>query len=359
MILVLDTKSNRVIFYTSDLSQNLVLTNNSVIYRYTGIWPSQITLENCWDWMLVESELVHAATYNNRNGLSILEINRKEYIKNVNRKSNSVIDNYKKLDLIKLIIEELDNNNQGGDLIKSISEGTGESLENTILYFKDQFDSYKSLLSFVEFTRHRYIRALQLCRSNSELSYIYNKFNININNRSLPTALIEIIEENINTEDIKNEILALSDELWSIEQIDSRQESNIIELIKVIPTEFLEYPEKIWNSLYYEDTPLLDQLPALTTFLKNFAKVKSAKLARIMITKMDINEEVEWAVDIGEYYKNKKRYHLCLDGTYNISVLDKSYIMNPGSLIYVDNKLPNMRQQFGNTPRISIIFDLE
>ena len=76
MLLVIDINSNRVIFYTSDRSASLVLTKNTSIVDYSGSWPEEITLTNCFNWILVGKELKHLETYKNQQGLSVLEMNR-------------------------------------------------------------------------------------------------------------------------------------------------------------------------------------------------------------------------------------------------------------------------------------------
>jgi len=63
-------------------------------------------------------------------------------------------------------------------------------------------------------------------------------------------------------------------------------------------------------------------------------------------------------VDIGTYYQTRDRYHLAIQGSYEYMVGDESITVNPGTLLWFNNKLEHGTQNVGDCTRITFVFDV-
>jgi mannose-6-phosphate isomerase-like protein (cupin superfamily) len=63
-------------------------------------------------------------------------------------------------------------------------------------------------------------------------------------------------------------------------------------------------------------------------------------------------------IDVGNYYQTKDRYHLSIQGTYKYTVGDESVIVEPGTLLWFNNKLPHGTENIGDCVRITFVFDV-
>jgi len=64
-------------------------------------------------------------------------------------------------------------------------------------------------------------------------------------------------------------------------------------------------------------------------------------------------------VDGGEYYKTRHRYHLAITGSYLYTVEDQRKQVNPGTLMWFNNKRVHSSYNNSAEDRISVIFDVE
>ena len=361
MILVVDISTSRVVFFTTDLTRDLVLASNNVLVNYTGPWPAEITVGNCYNWVLVGDQLVHSATYNNQQGLSVMEINRASYIKEAEEDAQKFRARFPDSDTVNMVLAEKDL--EVKPFTSTLAKSIGDTEDNIQAYYEANYAEYKDIVRCSEFIKNRFVRAYELSNSNSELMFLRAEYSgIKTTSKYVDSKeryLIAKIATDVDVSAIAQEINNLPANLWSTNQIDSQQDTQIIQVVKVIQTTGFTYPENTWNSLEYETTEVATQLPALMTWLEAFAQQRKEKLARVMITKLTENSETPWCVDIGKYYQNKRRFHLCISGQYEHTVLNKADIIDPGTLIMVDNKMPHMSLHFGSGDRIAVIFDLE
>lgn len=362
MILVVDIPTNRIIYYTPDTTESLVLARSTVIVRYYGAWPAEITPTTCWNWVYLDGEIRHALTYKNQEGLSVMEINRAAFRDDLTARTVKAMADYPNIDLLKCINDEINKYGNDGPLIASLAKSTGDSTENIVAHYNDLYSAYIDKLRSVEYVRSRFDLAYSLCKSNSELIFIKGVVESSKMSPkfvdSKDRVLTSIIAEAVDVSTIKSEIDALGD-VWSDKQIDSQQEAKIIQVIKAAPLDGKTYPENIWNSLNVERTSIADLLPATMQYLEGFAYSRGESLCRVSITLLSENEEVPWSIDIGDYYQGKKRFHLCVSGQYEMTILNQSTLIEPGTLLMINNKLPHMLQHFGSDNRIAIVFDTE
>ena len=73
---------------------------------------------------------------------------------------------------------------------------------------------------------------------------------------------------------------------------------------------------------------------------------------------MPINEIVGAHIDEGTYYLTRDRYHLSIVGTYQYFCGTDTAIIEPGTLLWFNNKLPHGTVNIGDETRITFVFDI-
>jgi mannose-6-phosphate isomerase-like protein (cupin superfamily) len=63
-------------------------------------------------------------------------------------------------------------------------------------------------------------------------------------------------------------------------------------------------------------------------------------------------------IDMGSYYQTKDRYHLSIQGRYKYMVGDEEVIVEPGTLLWFNNKLMHGTENVGDCTRITFVFDV-
>ena len=88
---------------------------------------------------------------------------------------------------------------------------------------------------------------------------------------------------------------------------------------------------------------------------KNFG---SKELQRCGFLSLPIDEIVGAHIDIGTYYLIRDRYHLGISGRYQYFVGNETIIVEPGTLLWFDNKLPHGTVNIADEVRITFVFDI-
>ena len=94
-------------------------------------------------------------------------------------------------------------------------------------------------------------------------------------------------------------------------------------------------------------------------FLNWFEKTYGGKLYRVSIVHLSAGGKVYPHIDIGDYYKNKNRFHLVLSGYYNYTVDGETQRLGAGDLFWFNNKKIHSSANATPIPRISLVFDVE
>jgi hypothetical protein len=101
-------------------------------------------------------------------------------------------------------------------------------------------------------------------------------------------------------------------------------------------------------------TPAYDNHTEVVSFLKRHFK----KFDRCGFLSLPIGGSVGQHIDIGSYYQTRDRYHLSIQGTYIYTVGEQSVRVEPGTLLWFNNKLPHGTQNVGDCVRITFVFDV-
>ena len=101
-------------------------------------------------------------------------------------------------------------------------------------------------------------------------------------------------------------------------------------------------------------TPAFYHHTAVLEFLtKNFHT-----FCRCGFLSIPVDGEVGFHIDEGKYYQDKDRYHLSILGRYEYFVGDESVIVEPGTLMWFNNKLMHGTKNIGDCTRVTFVFDV-
>lgn len=111
---------------------------------------------------------------------------------------------------------------------------------------------------------------------------------------------------------------------------------------------------------YVGDTDICIETPAYKrhTEIVGFLKRHFKSHSRCGFLSLPIGGIVGKHIDIGDYYLTRDRYHLAIQGTYRYSVGDESVIVEPGTLLWFNNKLEHGTENLGDCIRITFVFDV-
>ena len=101
-------------------------------------------------------------------------------------------------------------------------------------------------------------------------------------------------------------------------------------------------------------TPMIRHHTEVISFLKRHFK----KFSRCGFLSLPVGGEVGQHIDIGSYYQTRDRYHLSIQGTYIYTVGGESVTVEPGTLLWFNNKLPHGTKNVGDCVRITFVFDV-
>lgn len=101
-------------------------------------------------------------------------------------------------------------------------------------------------------------------------------------------------------------------------------------------------------------TPAFHKHTAMVHFLKrNFKDVR-----RCGYLSLPIGGIVGDHIDIGSYYSTKDRFHLSIQGTYEYHCGDDTVVVEPGTLLWFNNKKMHGTINKGDCVRITFVFDV-
>ncbi len=111
---------------------------------------------------------------------------------------------------------------------------------------------------------------------------------------------------------------------------------------------------------YVGDTEICVPTPAYYrhTEIIGFMKRHFKDFKRCGFLSLPVGDIVGTHIDIGTYYQTKDRYHLSIQGRYEYTVGDEKFIVEPGTLMWFNNKLKHGTQNIGDCTRITFVFDV-
>ena len=101
-------------------------------------------------------------------------------------------------------------------------------------------------------------------------------------------------------------------------------------------------------------TPAIEHHTEIVGFMKRNFK----KFSRCGFLSLPVGGVVGLHIDQGTYYHTRDRYHLSIQGRYKYFVGDESVIVEPGTLLWFNNKLMHGTENIGDCTRITFVFDV-
>jgi len=89
-----------------------------------------------------------------------------------------------------------------------------------------------------------------------------------------------------------------------------------------------------------------------------FLKRNFKKFDRCGFLSLPVGGTVGLHIDEGSYYQTRDRYHLSIVGRYRYFVGDEHYDVEPGTLLWFNNKLKHGTENIGDCTRITFVFDV-
>lgn len=108
------------------------------------------------------------------------------------------------------------------------------------------------------------------------------------------------------------------------------------------------------------DTEICIPTPAYNhhTEVIGFLRRHFRSFARCGFLALPVGGFVGKHVDFGSYYLTKDRYHLSIQGRYEYTVGDETIIVEPGTLLWFNNKVKHGTKNIGDEVRITFVFDV-
>lgn len=101
-------------------------------------------------------------------------------------------------------------------------------------------------------------------------------------------------------------------------------------------------------------TPAFHKHTEMVRFLQRHFK----NFRRCGYLSLPIGGVVDSHIDVGTYYSNKDRYHLSIQGRYEYHCGDDVTIVEPGTLLWFNNKKMHGTVNIGDCTRITFVFDV-
>lgn len=172
---------------------------------------------------------------------------------------------------------------------------------------------------------------------------------------------IRIIKTGINVSKILNQIKQHPED-WgaqkTIEGTDSLLKRGYPDLdigvLQLVMGSVAKPEDFVGDSELSIPTPAYKHHTEVIGFLKRHFK----KFNRCGFLSLPVGGHVGQHIDQGTYYLTRDRYHLSIQGRYRYTVGGESVIVEPGTLLWFNNKLMHGTENVGDEVRITFVFDV-
>ena len=108
------------------------------------------------------------------------------------------------------------------------------------------------------------------------------------------------------------------------------------------------------------DTEICIKTPAYEKHseIRKFLNKNYPNYSRCGFLALPVGEIVGAHIDEGKYYLTKDRYHLSIQGQYSYFVGNENIVVDPGTLLWFNNKIPHGTVNLGQETRITFVFDV-
>jgi hypothetical protein len=174
-------------------------------------------------------------------------------------------------------------------------------------------------------------------------------------------ANIKIIKTGINVSKILKQLEAHPEDWGSQTKVDGAQSmldrgfpevsAGVLQLVMGGVTNETEY---VGDTEICIPTAACKHHTEVLGFLRRHFK----RWSRCGFLSLPVGGEVGEHIDIGNYYQTRDRYHLSIQGRYIYTVGGESVTVEPGTLLWFNNKLPHGAKNIGDCVRVTFVFDI-
>lgn len=171
---------------------------------------------------------------------------------------------------------------------------------------------------------------------------------------------IRIIKTGINVSKIVRQLEKYPEDwgeqkgLEGAEQIDPDFHKIYAGVLQLVMGAITKPGEMVYNTEICIKTPAHDRHTEIVAFLKRHFHT----YRRCGFLSLPVGEIVGQHIDQGTYYQTKDRYHLSIQGRYEYTVGGETVTVEPGTLLWFNNKLMHGTKNVGDCTRITFVFDV-
>lgn len=118
----------------------------------------------------------------------------------------------------------------------------------------------------------------------------------------------------------------------------------------------ISYPgQYVGDSELCVPTPAFQRHTEILAILSRYFR----DISRCAFIRLGVGKNVGAHIDRGDYYLTRDRYHLSIQGKYKYFVEDEYVMVEPGMLLWFNNKRMHGTENLGDVPRITFVFDVK
>ena len=171
---------------------------------------------------------------------------------------------------------------------------------------------------------------------------------------------IRIIKTGVDVSRILNQLQQYPEDWGSQKNIENTKQQDptkyttTADVLQLIMGGVETEEQYVGNTEICIQTPAYEKHTEIINYLRKYFK----KLRRCGFLALPVGQIVGTHIDEGTYYLTKDRYHLSIQGKYEYNVGDERIIVEPGTLLWFNNKLPHSAVNIGDNIRITFVFDV-
>ena len=172
---------------------------------------------------------------------------------------------------------------------------------------------------------------------------------------------IKILKKGIDVSKVIDQLEQYSDD-WYIQRrgTDTLLERGYADIevgnLQLIMGAVKKKEDLVGNSELNKPTPAYQRHTEVLKIVKR--ELPGRDVHRCGFLTLPIDGYVGAHVDEGTYYKTRDRYHLSIAGRYQYFVGEETVIVDPGTLMWFNNKKPHGTVNLGEETRVTFVFDM-
>ena len=172
---------------------------------------------------------------------------------------------------------------------------------------------------------------------------------------------IKILRKGIIVKKVLKQLEQYSDD-WFIQRkgADTLLERGYADIevgnLQLIMGAVIKKKDFVGDSELCKPTPAYDRHTEIIKIINS--ELPGRDIHRCGFLSLPIDGYVGAHIDEGTYYQTRDRFHLSIAGQYQYFVGNESVVVDPGTLLWFNNKIPHGTVNLGDETRITFVFDM-